>query len=133
MPHVHPLLRAAVLQPHLLFEHVSAYGAVLAEEGALAASMLRRQLAWQLAAGAGIAIGLVLAGVGAMLWATSPDAPAGRAWVMVAVPLLPWLVAAWALRQASRLAVHAPFPALRRQAGADLDLLRGVPASAGEP
>ncbi len=133
MPHVHPLLRAAVLQPHLLFEHVSAYGAVLAEEGAQVASMLRRQLAWQLAAGAGIAIGLVLAGVGAMLWAVSPQAPPDRAWLMLAVPLLPWLAAAWALRQASRLAVRAPFPVLRRQAGADLDLLRSVPAVAGEP
>jgi hypothetical protein len=133
MPHVHPLLRAAVLQPHLLFEHVSAYGAVLAEEGALAASAWRRQLAWQLAAGAGIAIGLVLAGVAAMLWAVVPEVPPGRAWVLLAVPLLPWLVAAWALRQASRRAAHAPFLALRRQAGADLNLLRGLPAAAGEP
>jgi hypothetical protein len=132
VPHPHPLLRAAMSQPHLLFEHVSAYGAVLAEEGTHAASMLRRQLAWQMAAGAGIAIGLVLAGVGALLWAMLPAAPPDRAWLMLAVPLLPWLAAAWALWHVSRLAVQTPFPALRRQANADLDLLRSLRVAAGE-
>ena len=128
MAGVHPLLRLAVEQPQLLAEHLAAYLDAIAQEGGVVAARLRRQLVWQCVAGAGLLLGLGLAGVALMLWALLPLPSPAAGWVLLGVPALPALLGLWALmlaRSDSDSSLPA-FAALRRHAQADLALLRGV-------
>lgn len=123
---LHPLLRLAVDEPDLLAEHVAAYGALIAEEGAIALARSRRRIALQALAGAALAVALTLAGVGILLWAVLPLADMRQPWLLWLVPALPALLAAGLLWGTRDRADPGAFAGLRRQAAADLGLWRSA-------
>lgn len=86
---IHPLLKLAMTQPHLLGDHVEAYAALVGEEAKKVSSSLAVRIGLYAGAGVLALIGLVLAGVALLLRASiSPvDYPAG--WALLIVPLTP--------------------------------------------
>ena len=124
----HPLLRMLAEQPQLLGEHLAAYAALLAAEGAAAVSATRRRVALQLIAAACGTLAVGLAGVALMLWAAlSADVfSSATGWVLFAVPAVPAGVGLWLWRAARPPAGSEAFAALKRQGAADLALLREV-------
>src|ERR1700754_3269511 len=91
---IHPLLRLITTEPHLLGDHVEAYADLVGEE------VKKTGAAWGLRAALYAAtlclagVGLVLTGVAAMLWAATPAANLHTPWVLVAVPVLAFVLAA---------------------------------------
>jgi hypothetical protein len=132
MLRLHPLLHLVVRQPQLLLDHAAGYAEVAMVEAARAAAQWERRVAWQLAAGTSLVVAALLAGVGVMLWAALPPGSIARPGLLAAVPLLPLLLAAVALRCARRAGAPPNFELLRLQAASDLLLLRdphpGAPA-----
>lgn len=108
-------LRLAWQHPQWLAEHASAYVALAADEGSLAAARLLRQTRLQLLCGACIAVAATLAGVALMLWAALPALADDRVWALAVVPLLPLIGAFWARRQAGRDVAGSRFEGLRAQ------------------
>lgn len=130
------LARVVALRPALVLRHAAGYGALLAE-----ALEHWRAHGWQraalLATGAcALVVGVLLAGVAALLEATS-GADAGshgmgllgvsvRTWTLVLVPVLPLAIAVIALAMAAHWPPPDPFQELRRQLRADADLLKAM-------
>jgi hypothetical protein len=119
---VHPLVRLAASRPQMLAEHVAAYVSLMTEEVAIAATQVRRRLSLQLIGIGCVGIGVVLAGVAVMLWASLPVANAP--WALVLTPLIPALCGAAALRIAASEETRDPFAPLQRQLAADAAMLR---------
>lgn len=117
-----PLLRLIAQQPELLVEHAKAYAELIGAQTGQACAVWKRQ-ALLGAIGIGLlGVGAVLAGVALMLWAMLPvTTPA--AWVLVAVPLLPSIVALGCLAAARRHGDGDAFAGLREQLQADLSML----------
>ena len=123
---IHPLLRLAMSQPHLLGDHAEAYAALVGEEAKKVSSSLAMRIG--LYAGAGILalIGLVLVGVALLLRASisSVDYPAG--WALLVVPLTPFVIAAVMIFIARSKPIENAFDTVRKQIRSDMDLLREV-------
>jgi hypothetical protein len=119
---MHPLLHLLVTQPGLLGEHVQGYAGLLASEVAEVQQSGQRRLLWSAATAACTCVGLVLAGVAVMLWATQPGLAAGALWVLVLTPCVP-LVAALACLQVLQRPTPAAFARIKEQIQADLQLL----------
>ena len=77
----------------------------------------------------GLLLGLILAGMAALLWAVVPLETMPAPWALWAVPALPWLGAAACALALSRRPPAWSLDTLRQQAAADMALLRAV----GEP
>lgn len=121
---MHVLLHLIATRPALLAEHAQAYAALAAVEVPRIAAALQRSALLHAAALCSLAVGAVLAGVGAMLWAVVPETTARAPWVLFAVPLVPLLaglVFALAARTGGALEAAAN---LRQQVAADLSMLR---------
>ena len=113
----------ALARPALLAAHLANYGALVADEAELALGMVR-QRALLLVIGIVCAlVGLMLAGVALLLWASLPGASAAQPWVLVGVPLLPLVGATLALRGWARSPPIPLWPALQEQIAADAALL----------
>lgn len=121
---MHPLIHLAVTRPNLLAGHAEAYAelAVTEFEGACA-DWKRRGLL-----GVGVAVGLLvaltLAGVALMLWAVMPPGPPQLAWVLLAVPAAPLLLALGCLLALRSRGNGPAFDNLRQQVRADIAMLR---------
>jgi len=125
---MHPLLALLATRPQLLIEHAQAYAALLGEEFGQASNDWQRRALLQVTALCFLGVAAVLAGVAVMLWVTvgvSVTAP----WVLVAVPILPFLIAIVCLLLARQSNGREPFADLSRQVNADMALLR----AAGKP
>lgn len=121
---MHPLLRLIATRPALLAEHAEAYAALIAAEVPRISAAWQRRALLSAAAAVSAAIGILLAGMSAMLWAALPE-PAMRApWMLLAVPLLPLLAAAVCMMAARSANARDPLDSLRRQVTDDLLLLR---------
>jgi hypothetical protein len=116
---IHPLLRLAVSQPHLLGGHVEGYAALLGEEAKKASTSLALRAGLYAAAGLMAAIGLVLVGVSLLIYA----AVSAELYGVPVTPLAIAAVLAWVAR--SKPAEKA-FAGVKRQVRADMDLLREV-------
>jgi uncharacterized membrane protein YqjE len=127
------LIRLASAHPHLLADHAQAYWDLVGSETGVAARRLkRRAVLGGLALVCGV-LALGLAGVAVMLWAVMPEGrsgqlqpgvQAGAQWLLLAVPLVPALIAAVCAWSASRSSHSASFEQTRRQLAADLAVLR---------
>lgn len=117
---VHPIFKVLVRRPELVVDHLSGYAALATQEAStLGADMLRRAIAWGVAAVAFVVF-LVLAGVAVMLGFMQGQFH----WVLVLVPggvLALALVAMVIARQS--LPIQA-FVELRGQLDADAQALR---------
>ncbi|OIN91040.1 MAG: hypothetical protein AUJ20_12445 [Comamonadaceae bacterium CG1_02_60_18] len=90
---MHPLLALLLTKPHLLFEHVQAYGELFFEEFSQARVAWYRQLLLQVAALCCLAVTAILAGMAVLLWAVTPESQIHALWVLYAMPLVPLGVA----------------------------------------
>jgi uncharacterized membrane protein YqjE len=119
-----PFLRLVSSRPELLGDHAQAYAELFASElGSAGASFKRRALLTGLGI-CGLGVGAVLAGVALMLWAVMPANQAPALWALLVVPLPPFVLALGCLLAARRRNPEQPFGQLRRQAAADMAMLR---------
>jgi hypothetical protein len=118
-----PLLHLIATQPQLLIDHAEGYAELVAAEmGDCTATYKRRAVLT--AAGLGcLGVAAVLLGVALMLWGVMPMAHSPAAWVLVAVPLPPVLLAVGCLMAARQPSGNAAFGRLRQQIKADMALL----------
>jgi hypothetical protein len=118
---MHPLLHLLVTQPGLLGEHAHGYASLLASEVAEVQRSGQRRLLWSAATAACTGVGLVLAGVALMLWATLPGLAPSALWVLWLTPSVP-LVAALVCLQILRSPTPPAFARIKEQIQADLQL-----------
>ena len=121
---MHPLLRLIATRPALLAEHAEAYAALIAAEVPRISAAWQRRALLSAAAAACAVVGILLAGVGAMLWFALPEPPMRAPWMLLAVPLLPLLAAVVCLLAARSAGAQDPLDNLRQQVTDDLLLLR---------
>ena len=91
---IHPLLRLAATEPHLLGDHVEAYAALVGEEVSKVSASLITRLALYGAALGLAAVGLLLVGVALLFCAAVPASGYPAPWAMFVVPLTPFVLAA---------------------------------------
>lgn len=123
---MHPLLTLLATRPQLLVDHAQAYGGLLHEEFAQSFTSWRRWAMLQAVALCCLSVTAVLGGVAVMLWAVMPTLTIHAQWTLVAMPMLPLLVAALCMWIASRQYPTDAFGNLGRQLGADIAMLRGA-------
>jgi hypothetical protein len=126
---IHPLLRLAATEPHLLGDHVEAYAALVGEEvGKVSTSLITRAALY---AGAAIMalVGLVLIGVALLFVAAVPSIDYPAPWAMFVVPLAPFVIAAACIAFARSKPTDKPFDTIKKQLNADMAMLREVSAS----
>jgi fatty acid desaturase len=120
---MHPMLHLIASRPSLVAQHAGAYAELVnAEVQAFIASGKRRALLMAVALFS-VGAAAVLAGVALMLWGVLPPANMQAPWVLVAVPVVPALVALACFLAARNSANTAGFDNLRAQVQADMALL----------
>jgi uncharacterized membrane protein YqjE len=125
---IHPLLRLAASEPHLLGEHVEAYAALVGEEAKdLSTSWIKRIVLYAVAGIMGL-VGLILVGVALLFWAAVPTDQYNAGWALIVIPLVPLVVAAVCAFSARSKPIAAAFEKVRQQLNADVALLREVNA-----
>ena len=123
---IHPLLRLAATQPHLLGDHVEAYAALVGEEVSKVSTSLMMRVGLYLVALVMFAIGLVLVGVALMLRATVPATDYSAGWALFVVPLTPFVLAAICVVVARAKPIEQAFATIKKQINADMAMLREV-------
>ncbi len=126
---IHPLLRLAATEPHLLGNHVEAYASLVGEEVSKASSSWAMRIALFLAALALVAVGLVLTGVSLLLVATLPSSGFTAPWALVVVPIVPFVIAAACAMVAKANPATSAFENIKGQLNADMAMLREVSAA----
>ena len=125
---LHPVLRLLATRPHWLAEHAEAYADLAAAEAGAAALAARRSLILAAFVFSGLGLAAVLGGVALMLWAALPTLPSATAWVLWAVPALPFSAAMLALLIVQTRSKQGNFVLLRQQLQVDIALLREAQA-----
>ena len=118
------LWQLALARPQLVAAHLAGYAALLHEEAAGSAVLLRRQAGLLALVHGSLLTTVVLTGMALMLWAALPTGSLAQPWVLLAVPALPLLVGLWALLAWRRVPVLPAWLTLREQFEADLTLLK---------
>lgn len=119
MAMVHPIFSVLVSRPELVVDHLSGYAALAQQEASsLGAEVLRRAIAWGVAAVAFVVF-LVLAGVAVMLGAID-----GFHWVLVLAPGVALVLGIVAMTMARKSLPSQAFAELRGQLEADAQALR---------
>jgi hypothetical protein len=126
---IHPLLRLAATQPHLLGDHVEAYAALVGEEVGKVSTSLLTRVGLYLGAALLFVVGLVLVGVALMLRATVPASDYAAGWALFVVPLTPFVIGAICVVVARAKPTEKPFDTIKKQLNADMAMLREVSAS----
>lgn len=120
MAMVHPIFKVLVSRPELVVDHLGGYAALAQEEAStLGAQILRRAIAWGIAAVAFIVF-LVLAGVAVMLGVMLGE----FGWVLVLAPGAALVLALVAMALARQSLPAQAFVELRGQLEADAQALR---------
>jgi len=126
---IHPLLKLAATEPHLIGDHVEAYAELVGDE------VRKTGVAWGMraalfAAAAGLTLlGVLFAGIAVMLWAALPSSGYQAPWVLIAVPALTLAGAVAAFLMAKKRAVESAFDKIKQQLRADMAVLREVSAA----
>ena len=125
---IHPLLRLAATEPHLLGDHLEAYAALVGEEVGKVSTSLITRAALFAAALLMAAVGLVLVGVALLFCAAIPANHYPAPWAMFAVPLVPFIIAAGCIVFARSRPTEKAFDNVKKQLNADMAMLREVGA-----
>jgi len=125
---IHPLLRLAATQPHLIGDHVEAYAALVGEEVSKVSTSLILRVALYGAALCFLIVGLVLVGVALLFCAAVPSSEYPAAWAMFVIPLAPFVFAAACILFALNKPSEKPFDTIKKQLNADMAMLREVSA-----
>jgi hypothetical protein len=126
---IHPLLRLAATEPHLLGDHVEAYAALVGEEVSKVSTSLITRLALYGAALCLAAVGLVLIGVALLFVSAVPASGYPAPWAMFVVPLAPFVIAAGCVVYPRSQPSEKPFDLIKKQLNADMAMLREVSAT----
>ncbi len=126
---IHPLLRLAATEPHLLGDHVEAYASLVGEEVSKVSTSWMTRIGLYMVALCMVGVGLVLIGVSLLLCAALPTSDYPAAWAMFVVPAAPFVIAAGCLLAARATKIDKAFDAVRTQLTADMAMLREVNAS----
>jgi cytochrome bd-type quinol oxidase subunit 2 len=126
---IHPLLRLAATEPHLLGDHIEAYAALVGEEVSKVSTSLITRIALFVGALCMVAVGLVLVGVALLFCAAIPSSDYPAPWAMFVVPLAPFVIAAACVFFARSKPTDKPFDTIKKQLNADMAMLREVSAS----
>jgi hypothetical protein len=126
---IHPLLRLAATEPHLIGDHVEAYAALVGEEVNKVSTALIVRIALYAAALLLATVGLVLVGVALLLCAAVPSSGYPAPWAMFVVPLAPFVIAVGCVVFARSRPAEKPFDTIKKQLNADMAMLREVSAS----
>jgi len=123
---IHPLLRLIATEPQLLGDHVEAYAELVGDEVRKTGSAWGMRLALYAAALCLLGVALVLAGVAVMLWAALPSSGFQAPWMLIAVPVVSFVLAAACVLLARRNPVENAFDNVKKQISADMAMLREV-------
>ena len=125
---LHPIFHLIATQPQLLGNHAQAYSELIGTELAVqSGAWIRRALLGAVMLGL-LCVAVVLAGVALMFWITQMNAiPSATLWVLASVPAVPAVMAAVCGVILLNGHTEPAFAELRRQARADIALLRSLP------
>ncbi len=123
---MHPLLTLLATRPQLLVDHARAYGSLFHEEFDRSFTSWRRWALLQALALCCLSVAAALSGVAVMFWAVTPVLAVRAQWILIAMPALPLVVAAFCTWMASRQSPTDAFGNLERQLGADIAMLRSA-------
>jgi len=123
---IHPLLRLIATEPHVLGDHVEAYADLVGEEVKKTSAAWGVRLGLYAAALCLAGVGLVLTGVALMLWGALPPSGFQAPWVLVAVPVVTFVLAGACILVALRNPVESAFDNVKKQLSADMAMLREV-------
>lgn len=126
---IHPLLRLAVSQPHLLGDHVEAYASLVGEEVSKFSTSWMMRIGLYLVCLCMVGVGLVLVGAALLICAAIPSSEYPAPWALFVVPLTPFVIAAGCVIAARLTLVGRPFDEVRKQMHADMAMLREVSTS----
>lgn len=129
MAMIHPLLRLAATEPHLIGDHVEAYAALVGEEVTRASTSWVIRIGLYLVALAMIGVGLVLVGVALLLASALPADNFPATWGLVVVPIVPFLIAVVCILVARSRPTTSAFDKVKTQLNADMAMLREVSAA----
>lgn len=122
------LLQVLIAKPELLAGHAQAYAALIGMQSRRAAQVLGGSvLYYAIAVGAGFT-SVVLAGTAAMFWLLAVSLNALQASCLIAIPMLPFVLALAAWRAARQADAYAPLQQLWQQVESDLAMLRETSA-----
>lgn len=117
---VHPIFKVLIRRPDLVVDHLGGYAALAQQEAStLGAQVLRRAIAWAVAA-ASFIVFLMLAGVAVMLGFMQGEFH----WVLVLAPGVALVLALVAMAVARKSLPTQAFVELRGQLEADAQALR---------
>ncbi len=125
---IHPLLRLAATEPHLLGDHVEAYASLVGEEISKASTSWMTRIGLYLVGLCMVGVGLVLIGVALLLCAALPSSDYPAPWAMIVIPLTPFVIAVVCVIAARSMRIDKAFDTVRKQLNADLAMLREVSA-----
>ncbi len=126
---IHPLLRLAATEPHLLGDHVEAYASLVGEEVSKVSTSWMTRIGLYLVGLCMVGVGLVLVGVALLLCAALPSSAYPAPWAMIVIPLTPFVIAAGCVLAARSTKIDKAFDTVRTQLNADMAMLREVSAS----
>ncbi len=126
---IHPLLRLAATEPHLLGDHVEAYAALVGEEVSKVSTSWMTRIGLYAVGLCMVGVGLVLGGVALLLCAALPSSAYPAPWAMFVIPLTPFAIAGACILAARSTRIETAFDAVRKQLTADMAMLREVSAS----
>ncbi|MBV9890383.1 MAG: phage holin family protein [Rhizobacter sp.] len=123
---IHPLLRLAATQPHLIGDHVENYAALVGEEVSKVSTAWLTRIGLYVGALVLFLVGLILVGVALMLRATVPESDYSAGWALLVVPLTPLVLGAVCVVVARAKPVENAFATVKKQINADMAMLREV-------
>ncbi|MDQ6639413.1 MAG: phage holin family protein [Pseudomonadota bacterium] len=126
---IHPLLRLAATEPHLLGDHVEAYAALVGEEVSKVSTSVITRAALYGGALCLATVGLVLVGVALLFCAAVPASEYPAPWALFVVPLTPFVLAGACVLFARSKPTEKAFDAIKKQLNADMAMLREVSAT----
>ncbi len=121
---IHPLFRTLATRPELLAEHLGAYAQLVSVEASETTAQLRMHALWAVGIALGAALGTGLTGTALLLLAVVPVAQMPYPWLLLIVPLVPWLAALACWLKMRQHPLDYSFELLREQVALDAALLR---------
>lgn len=121
---MHIFLRLIATRPHLLADHAQAYADLIAADFDDASTAFARRAVLGGAAMMGALVAALLTGVALLLWAVVPATQIHAPWLLIIVPLVPLTACVVCLVALRGSRPTGAFDNLRRQARADMAMLR---------